>query len=287
VLAFSLLLAAASAQDTADVICPDDRRTAFVQAAVGVEQAWLGLDGPGFEVHRNRLGRFVACVDVPLTAADALLLHRARALVAFVDGDTEGARRAFAAIHALEPSWTPPAEIPPDHPLRALWQDAVDDDEDPKILRFRAAPTHGWALDGTRFPRPGDPQDVIDTYGLPDDRAFVLQLFDEHEAVSYTGYHFSPADVPVRELSVVDHDATRPRRRAARIAGASLGGALLAGGAVAFAFGWQDRAAVAGGDVPLTDVLHRQARGNALGGAAYALAGAGALALTLGVAVPW
>lgn len=289
------LMVGAWAEDPgADVICPEDTREAVLDAALAVEQAWLHLDGPAFDVARNRMGRFLMCVDVPLTAEDALTMHRARGLIAFVDGDHDAARRAFAAVHALQPDWKPPEHlVPREHPLWRVFESAVDDDESAKMVPFRALPSHGWSVDGTRYPRAQDPVDEhgapTGSYGLPGDRAFVLQVFDKRAFVTYTGYHFSTADVPIQDI--VEHTRMTAerlrRRRNARIVGSVLGAGLLAAGATTFALGWDERAGFEQGTLTLEEAPATAKRANDLGISGYSLAGAGALAFTLAWSIPW
>ncbi|MCB9664070.1 MAG: hypothetical protein H6732_08140 [Alphaproteobacteria bacterium] len=282
--------------EDAELVCPKEPRARLVEAAEAVEAAWLGLDLSGFDVARNRLGRLTLCVDSPLEVGDALVLHRARALVALVDRDPDAARRSFAAVHLLQPSWQPDDSVPREHQLWKVFASAVDDDEAPKTVAFRTLPEAGWSVDGTRFPRPDDPRDasgrLLGEYGLPADRAFVLQVFDARERVTYTGYHFSTTDLPIEDLLVTRYADTvqaRKRRRAARIAGSVIGGALLAAGGTTFGLGWQQREQFTQDALPLEEqtVLEAQGQANLLSGTSYGLAGAGALALTLAWAVPW
>lgn len=292
-LMLSLLTSLALADDAPDVDCPVEARVDVLAAASDLEQAWLSLDGPGFDVARNRMSRLMPCTEAPFDAADAALLHRARALVAFVDGDMEASQRSFAAVHALQPEWHPdPALVPREHPLWRVFESAVDDDEDPKMLPFRLLPQSAWVVDGTRFPRDGDPRDAdgvpTGSYGLPADRAFVLQLYGDKGGLVYTAYHLSTADLPVNLLKVAeDPDAMRRRRKRVRVWGSVVGGALLAAGATSFGLAWKDREAVAAEQVDLVDLEPTQRRANALGVVGYSLGGVGAATFTLAWAVPW
>lgn len=278
------------AEDSPDVICPDDTRHAVVRAAYDVERTWLHLDGPGFDVSRNRLGKLMMCLDDAVDPEDALAIHRARGLIAFVDGDQDAARRAFAAVHALQPEWVPPEKlVPREHPLWRLFEGSVDKDEDPKLIPFRTAPEHGWSVDGTRFPRPASDPRAKEPVGLPADRSFVLQVFDRKGIVSYSGYHFSTADVPVQDILLPVERTIRQkrRRRDARIASSVLGGLFVVGAATSFGFGWQERELLVHQQVPMSEAEAVQARANTYGGVSYALAGAAALSFTLGFSIPW
>lgn len=296
---WSLVLAAGLAWggEDAELVCPPTAQDRLVEAAQEVEHAWLGLDLAGFELARSRLGRLILCVDGALEVADAIALHRARGIVALVDGDVDASRRAFAAVHLLEPTWQPDDTlVPREHMLWKVFASAVDDDEAPKTVPFHTLPEGGWSVDGTRFPRHEDPRDasgrLLGAYGLPADRAFVLQVFDTRERVTYTGYHFSTTDLPLEDLLVTRYASTaqaRRRRRAARIAGSVVGGAMLAAGGATFAMGWTERQRFTDQALPydVAVVERAQQDANLLSGTGYGLAGAGALAFTLAWAVPW
>lgn len=285
------VLGAALAGESPAVHCPTLAREAVVSAAVEVERSWLDVDQPAFDVARNRLGRLTGCVDQELALEDAVLLHRARALIAVVDGDLDAARRSYAAVHALDPEWAPDPElVPREHKVWRAFEAAVDDDEDDKVIPFEQVPEHGWLVDGMRFPdAPLAPGETA--HGLPGDRAFVLQLLGAGETITYTGYHVSHADVPVDAIRLAPRLAEyrKRRQRHARIASGVIGGALLAAGATTFALGWETRQGFEDQTLPQDPAVldAEQAHANLLGGLGAGLGGAGALALTLGFAVPW
>lgn len=276
------------------VKCPEDGKAEVVKAAAAVERAFYELDQPGFDIARNRLGKLMGCVDTSITVADAIALHRARALTAFVDDDIEGSRRAFAAVHALQPDWSlDPHELPTSHPLWRVYESAVDDDEDPRELTLATVPEHGWNVDGTQYPLPDDrftdEGDPLVTYTLPADRALVLQVYGKSGAPTYTGYHVSPADIPIADLVVMpDRSAiAKTRRKRARLAGTVVATSLLAGAATTFGLGYAERKAFDNREVPIDGVLSAQRRGNAYGVASASLAGASVLTATLAWGVRW
>ena len=284
----------ALAGQSPEVKCPQDGKAEVIKAAAAVEQSFYSLDQSGFDIARNQLGKLMVCVDTSITVADAIALHRARALTAFVDDDIEASRRAFAAIHALQPDWSlNPDELPTAHPLWRVYESAVDDDEDPRQLPLATVPEHGWNVDGTEYPQEGDKftaeGDPLEDYTLPADRALVLQVYGKSGAPTYTGYHVSPADIPIADLVLMpDRSAiAKTRRKRARVAGTVVATSLLAGAATTFGLGMAERKAFDNGEVPIKDVLDAQRRGNAYGVASASMAGAGVLTATLAWGVRW
>ncbi len=277
-----------------DIVCPDNSLDAVLAAAMEVERSFLELDDARFDLARHRMGSLMVCVETPMRPEDAVQLHRARAFVAFADKDLDATERAFAAVHALQPEWSlDPSAIPTSHPLWRIYESAVDDDEDPRTLPLTATPEHGWSIDGTRYPLVSDTRDEAgqlgEDYSLPADRAFVLQAFGPKGEVTYTGYHFSPSNIPLTDLVVLpDPGAIRRRaRKGSRLAGSIVGAALLGGAGVTFALGWKDRQGFEDRSVAPGDAYAVQRRANLLGGASTGLAGAGALAFAVTWAVPW
>lgn len=269
--------------------CPSTP-AALVAVAEEVERAWTEADGPAFEAASARLDVEVGCVDAVVGADEAAVVHRARALAAFVQGDVEASRRAFVAVRLLAPGWRPPdAVVPEGHPLRKVF-DAAAPPEAPRTVELRTLPEHGWVVDGARYPLPREAlAGRAPAYGLPADRAFVLQLLGPDGAPSYTGYHLSTTTIPASELALAasPSEIRARRRKQARLWGSVVGGALLAGGGVTFGLGWSQREALVAGQVPLDDVEATAATANTLGGVSYGLAGAGALLTTLAWSVPW
>lgn len=271
----------------AEVGCPPDAAALVVASAEQVADAWYALDEAGFAAARERMDD-VSCVQEALTVDQAVALHRAHAIEAFVDGDMDAARRSFAALRTLAPSWTPPADqVPPDHPLWKLWASSLDADRAPRTVEITVLPEHGWSVDGARF----DPGATVDDapYTLPLDRAFVLQIFDDDTHASYTGYHLSALDVPVDRITLSDdlRKLHERRRKQAHIWGSVVSGLLVAGAATTFGLGWSAREEITSGRTELVDIEAVAARSNMYGDVTYGLAGAGALALTVAWSVRW
>ncbi len=271
----------------AEVVCPPDAAEVVVSSAQEVETAWYGLDEAAFAAARERMTQGLSCVQVALDVPQALALHRARAIAAFVDGDMDAAKRSLATLRTLDPAWTPPADkIPPDHPLWKLWASSLDG-EAPKTVEITVLPEHGWAVDGTRY----NPADAVEDvpYTLPMDRAFVLQVFEDDTRASYTGYHLSAIDVPVDKIVLSDklRQLHARRTKQARIWGSVASGLLLAGAGTMFGVGWTTREQITSGQTELVDIEAVAARSNLYGDVAYGLGGAGALALSVAWSVRW
>lgn len=273
---------------TAEVSCPEQARRTAVEAAEQVERAFVELDETGFDIARNQLGLLMSCVETAVTVRDALAFHRARGIVAFVDEDLEAARRSFAAVHALDPTWTfNPDELPVEHPLWAVWEGAVDTDESERPLRMGSTPENGWSVDGTQFTRQADKEGTV--YVLPADRAMVLQVYGPDGSPTYTGYHVSPASVPSHVIVVMPDKSSldKQRRKRARVAGTVLATGLLAGAGATLGLGLAERRAFDNDEVAIEDVDEAQLRGNAFGGTAIGLASAGVLTATMAWTVRW
>lgn len=269
------------------VSCPPDAAEVVLASAEEVANAWYGLDEAAFGAARSRMADGLPCVQVALDVPQTVTLHRARAITAFVDGDMDAAKRSFAALRTLDPSWTPPADrVPPDHPLWKLWASSLDGDT-PKTVEITVLPEHGWAVDGTRF----DPADAVEgvPYTLPMDRAFVLQVFEDDTVAAYTGYHVSAVDVPVDKMVLSDKFRLLHVRhtKQAHIWGSVVSGVLLAGAATTFGLGWQAREQINRGETALVDIEDAAERGNVLGDVSYGLAGASAVLMGVAWTVRW
>ncbi len=255
--------------------CPQDALQTTIEATRGIERAYSVLDDGGFDESRLALGLALPCVDVEITVDDAVAIHRARAIAAFVDGDASASGKSWAAVRALLPDWQPPPGImPPGHGLYSVWERAVSSGE---ILEFELAPDGGWAVDGLR-----------QRY-VPRDRAFVLQGLDDAGAIVYTGYHYSLAEVPLTD--VVDLELDRQRafvlRRRVRLWG-TVGAVALAGlAAGSFVLAVNNRELFVDPTSDPDELTTYQARANAFGVSGIAL-GVGAVGLgTVAWTVRW
>ena len=78
----------------APLVCPPAPTQAVMQTAAEVERAYLHLDKSAYDVARFRLERFIECIDEPLALDAVIQLHRARALMAYVDEELEASKRS-------------------------------------------------------------------------------------------------------------------------------------------------------------------------------------------------
>ena len=146
------------------VVCPPDAAHTAVLAAREVEVAWRALDAASLEAARARLARHLPCAERLLEPVEAAYVHRARALLAYVESDAEASRRGWMAVHALVPGTEPLTSVlVKDHPLARLEADAMGRVAG-RAYPFVVRPVYGWAVDGAR------------DAPLPAERAFVFQV---------------------------------------------------------------------------------------------------------------
>ena len=285
-----LVLGLAQAQDPSRV-CPAAPVEATVRAAEAVEDAFYGLDDHAFGLARARLEGLLPCVDRSLSAEESARVHRAKALRAFVADELDASRRSYAAVLHLAPDWLPSSEdVPGNHPLWRLFESSADLAESTREVKIHTPPDGPWWVDGRAY----TPKDVSEpgedgVAGFPADRAFLLQIAREDGQLRYSGYHLSTVDIPVHLLGVLPtpDELRRRRRKAGRIGGSIAAGLLLAGAGTSLALGLEQRADIARGRIPLSQVEQAQVRGNLLGGLAAGMGAGAAVAVTLGFAVPW
>ena len=205
--------------------CPEDALATAIRSATEIESAFANLDDARFDAAHTRLKEAIPCITVELAPSDAVAIHRARAIGAFVDGDDATSRKSWLAVRDLQPDWKPSAALMPEgHPMRQLWEAPVD--QPTPEVPLKEAPKGGWNIDGTR-------QNGVPTY-----RAFILQGFDETGTGIYTGYLYSNTEIPTlgvemvpsERVSAVPVDRTK-RRNTIRRWG-SVGAGVLAAGSV-------------------------------------------------------
>lgn len=283
---WSLLAVAWSAPPVEEVPpCEPVPGAAIAGWADDVLAAWSSLDAEGLQEAQERLAAAIPCADGPLAPETARQVHLASGLVAFLDDDPDAALRAYIAARAIAPEGDPvPGGLAPEHSLERLWTRALEVDEEAEGFDLRRKVDVAWSVDGA--PQPDDAS------RLPGDRAFVLQVFgtvaDRGPGVIYTGYHFSPVDVPASALPVGADPATRRRRqRQARTWGTVVGGMLLGGAATTFGLGMVERQRFVDGEVSIANAEAVQAKANLYGGISAGLAAAGATLGTVVWTVKW
>lgn len=285
-----LLSLVASAQEHA-LICPPDPITAVMQTAAEVERGYLHLDKAAYDDARVRLQAFSSCIDAPLPHDAVIQLHRAHALMSYVDEDLEASKRSVVALYTLQPDWTISEDLlPREHPLWSVIQDAAD--EVPREVAMTTRPGVTWSVDGVLFPRPEDVDehgDPVGTYGLPGHRAFVLQVYDAEGGLIYTGYHHSALNVPVDALEVGRDPwiARQRRRKAMRWTTSVLGGGAVVASAVLLGLSMDARADWSRGAVAVGELADTQARANRQAQVGAGVGAGGVVLLTLGWSIPW
>ena len=137
----------------------------------GAEAAW-GVEEESFRAGVATIRTRVACLTEPLVPAEAARLHRVLGLAAWLERDVEGARAAFAAARAADPSFDfPLAMVPAANPVRRLYESAVPSEATTLIPPARGAKI---LLDGD------------DSRAIPSSRAVLFQLTTGSEARSTT-----------------------------------------------------------------------------------------------------
>lgn len=163
--------------------CPTASDAASAEAAAGeVVTAYLALDEAAFIEGRDHLRAALPCLDGALEPPAVASVHRAMGLIAFTDGDTARATRAFLAARRLDdrlPAGLDDANLP----HMAFWNDA--DPTIPRQERSIGGNAVGWLLvDGTEATR------------APTDAPYLLQQLDERGQVLLSTYAW-PDDEPV------------------------------------------------------------------------------------------
>lgn len=116
-------LACSARTALADEPCAATSRD-LLAAVEHAESAYASLDVDGFVAAVEQAERVFPCLIEPITRDVAAGAHRMVGLRAFIAGDRDRARLAFAAARALEPGWRFPESLfPPGHPVRTLYED--------------------------------------------------------------------------------------------------------------------------------------------------------------------
>ncbi len=253
--------------------CDADMAPQLVERVEALERAFDRVDEQAFREARAALREAVACVRSPLTASAIIAWHRAEALGAFWDHTPAASARSWAAVRILDPDYRLPSTWAPEgSPLRSAWEEAPLNAE--RVVLGRTPPG-GWRVDGQP------------SRAVPLARSFVLQGFDAEGQVVHTGYHHSPATVPMLDFEALDPTLRARRRRRARAWSTALGGALWAGAAIGWWEAARARAAVFDPQTPPVEVLLAASRANQLSSLALGLGLGGAASVLVGWSVHW
>ncbi len=235
--------------------CPDPPERELVHSARQVLQAFDAADADLLDLGRAGLQRSLPCLHETPSPATLRVLHRAMALLAYVDRDADASTRAWAALRTLDPTARPdPRRFPRGHGAWAAFE-AVDDltgESRPIPHRRRAR----WFVDGVRSRR------------VPGDRAFVLSARPRASGpdTTFTGYFYRPEGLPRLQRPV------RPRARGVAIGVAS---GLVAAGTGVLAWGATLERSLLGGRIPPSEVLTKQSAANRRYALGTVLVGAG------------
>lgn len=255
--------------------CPEDPDGVVVTSTAAVEVAFVHVDDEAFGVAARQLREALPCSAQTYDREAALFLHRAYALMSFVDGDRSQTQRSFRALRRLDPSWIPPeALIPPGHPLAAIW-----DNSEPvagaEPVRVELAPDGGWLVDGRV------------RQAVPIDAGFLLQGLDEDGDVLLTGYYMSPSEIPLADLRAFAAVPSRvsPRRKKARLIGSVASGIVALGGGAMLGLAAQQASTLS--EVPIDEVPNVEARVKRYSTVGGVMLGVGATGAIVTWAVPW
>ncbi len=153
-----------------------------------VETAFSALNEDALETATADLDQALGCLAQPIPAALAAETHRAFAFSEYVQGDRAGAREAFAAARSIEPGYEiPETLLPPKHPLRALYAEALK----PGATGIELP--GAWLVDGLR------------ANALPSDRPAILQRMNDSGLVVFSA-HTASIRAADAELTAIEAD---------------------------------------------------------------------------------
>jgi len=253
--------------------CAEQGAEAATAHAVALERAYLALHEDEFAREHLAMMEALGCAAVPLSEVQVVAIHEAKALAAFVDGELAASRKSWAAVRQLDPDFEPdPALMPPGHPLRAQFEEAVPDDERVELER---SPAGGWRVDSEPVSN------------VPKNRAFLLQGFDLAGAVVHSGYHYSVAEVPQVDFAELDETARQKRRRRMHWIGSIASGGLAVGSLTTLALAASAEAEVNSPDTGLGGLEPAATQANSMSYASLALIGGAVSVGTVTWVVRW
>jgi hypothetical protein len=215
----------------------------------------------------------IGCLDRPLTRQEVVLLHGAKALASFVDGELAASRKSWAAVRQLAPDFEPdPALMPEGHPIRQQYDDALMDDDRVPLER---SPEGGWRVDSD------------ETSDVPKNRAFLLQGFDLSGAVVHSGYHYSVAEVPQIDFAELDATARDRRRKRMHWIGTIATGALTLGSGTTAVLAASAQSSVKSDQTPLADLEAQALTANNMSYASLGMISGAAAVASVTWAIHW
>lgn len=196
--------------------CPADPAVLAREQSRQVLGAYDRADGDALVTAATALDLAVGCLSEPLSLRVAVGVHRAKALIAFYEGDEAGSVRSWAAVRLLDPAVSPePARWPQTHPMWRLYDEAGQTTDERVALERR--PPEGWVVDG-------EPRDDVPRF-----RAFLLQGLGPSSEVVHSAYHYTEATVPQLDWDALDPTARERRRKRMHVVGTTTASTLAAG----------------------------------------------------------
>ena len=210
--------------------CPDDPVAVASDQSALVLDAYDRADGSALVEVAVKLDFAIGCLDEPLPPRVAVEVHRAKALIAYYDGEDAAVVSSWAAVRHLDPLVRPDdARWPPSHSMWSFFDEAATASDERVSVRV---PPGGWVVDGE--PRPD----------VPRSRAFLLQGLDRDGGVIYSGYLYSLAEIPDTDWAELDPTARQRRRGRIRTIGTVVASTLGAGAVGSMAVAATSRSAI-------------------------------------------
>ncbi|HHO51444.1 MAG TPA: hypothetical protein ENK18_11350 [Deltaproteobacteria bacterium] len=215
---FVALLSSVACASTSTSTCPEDPEALAEAQSRQVLGAYDRADGAALVEAATAMDFAVSCLTEPLSPRVAVEVHRAKALIAFYEGDEAGSVRSWAAVRVLDPMVRPePLRWPESHPMWRLYEEAGATSDERIVLERH--PPGGWVVDGAL-------RDDVPRF-----RGFLLQGLGGSSEVVHSAYHYTEATVPQLDWDALDPTARDQRRRRIRAVGTTVSSTMAAGAA--------------------------------------------------------